>query len=100
LANGIDPATGEVFPVESAYQRPDVVRALYEATSALERQEGHDRRKAEMPAKTGEPWSEDEDRKLLAAFDSGRSLQELAAAHQRTLAGVKARLVKYGRIAA
>jgi hypothetical protein len=51
-----------------------------------------------MPAKTGEPWSEDEDRKLLAAFDSGRSLQELAAAHQRTLAGVRARLLKYGRI--
>lgn len=100
LANGIDPATGEVFPAESAYQRPDVVRALYEATSALERQERSDRRKAEMPVKTGEPWSEDEDRKLLAAFDSGRSLQELATAHERTLAGVKARLLKYGRISA
>lgn len=100
LANGIDPATGEVFPAESAYQRPDVVRALYEAAQALERHERHDRRKAEMPAKTGEPWSEDEDRKLLAAFDSGRSLQELAAAHERTIAGVRARLLKYGRITA
>lgn len=98
LANGIDPVTGEVFPAESAYQRPDVVRALYEAASSLERQERSDRRKAELPVKTGEPWSEDEDRKLLAAFDSGRSLQELAAAHQRTLAGVRARLLKYGRI--
>jgi len=98
LANGIDPVTGEVFPAESAYQRPDVVRALYEAAHALERHERYDRRKAEMPAKTGEPWSEDEDRKLLAAFDSGQSLQELAVAHQRTLAGVRARLLKYGRI--
>ena len=25
--------------------------------------------KAQMPAKTGEPWDETEDRKLLAAFD-------------------------------
>ena len=98
LANGVDPATGEVFPAESAYQRPDVVRALYEAASALERQERYDRRKAEMPVKTGEPWLEDEDRKLLAAFDSGRSLQELAATHQRTLGAVRARLLKYGRI--
>lgn len=98
LANGVDPATGEVFPAESAYQRPDVVRALYEAASALERQERYDRRKAEMPVKTGEPWTEEEDRKLLAAFDAGRALQELAAAHERTLGAVRARLLKYGRI--
>lgn len=98
LANGVDPASGEVFPAESAYQRPDVVRALYEAASALERQERYDRRKAEMPVKTGEPWTEDEDRKLLAAFDAGRALQELAAAHERTVGAVRARLLKYGRI--
>ena len=36
LANGVDPESGEVFPPESAYQRPQEVRALYEAASALE----------------------------------------------------------------
>lgn len=82
LANGVDPETGEVFPPESTYQRPQVVRALYEAAGALERIERFDRRKQQMPPKTGEPWSEDEDRKLLAAFDAGRALQELAAAHE------------------
>jgi hypothetical protein len=55
---------------------------------------------AQLPAKTGEPWSEDEDRKLLASFDSGRPLSELAGAHQRTQTGIRARLVKYGRISA
>ena len=80
LANGVDPESGEIFPSESAYQRPQIVRALYEAAAALERQERYDRRKAQMPIKTGEPWTEDEDRKLLAAFDAGRALQELAAA--------------------
>ena len=35
LANGVDPETGEVFPPESAYQRPQTVRALYEAATAL-----------------------------------------------------------------
>src|SRR5689334_24801656 len=77
LANGVDPETGEVFPAESAYQRPLVVRALYEAASALERMERFQRRKSQLPAKTGEPWTEEEDRKLLAAFDAGRALQEL-----------------------
>lgn len=98
LANGVDPESGEVFPAESAYQRPQTVRALYEAATALERVERFERRKAQMPAKTGEPWSEDEDRKLLAAFDAGKALQDLAAAHERTMGGVRARLIKYGRI--
>lgn len=98
LANGVDPVSMEVFPLDSAYQRPDIVRALYEAVSALERIERFDRRRQQMPAKTGEPWSEDEDRKLLAAFDAGRALQELATAHERTMGAVRARLLKYGRI--
>ena len=99
LANGVDPETGEVFPPESCYQRPQVVRALYEAGAALERIERFERRKLQMPQKTGEPWSEDEDRKLLAGFDAGRALQELAAAHERTMGAVRARLLKYGRLA-
>ncbi len=98
LANGVDPESGEIFPAESAYQRPQVVRALYEAAGALERIERFDRRKTQMPPKTGEPWSEEEDRRLLAAFDAGRALQELAAEHQRTMGAVRARLLKYGRI--
>ena len=98
LANGVDPESGEVFPAESAYQRPRVVRALYEAATALERIDRFDRRRSQMPPKTGEPWTEEEDRKLLAAFDAGRALQELASAHERTMGAVRARLLKYGRI--
>ncbi|MGH8704003.1 MAG: hypothetical protein ACREUO_01150, partial [Burkholderiales bacterium] len=62
--------------------------------------ERFERRRSQMPQKTGEPWSEDEDRKLLAAFDAGRGLVELAGAHERTQTGIRARLVKYGRLAA
>jgi len=98
LANGIDPETGDVFPPESPYQRPQTVRALYEAATALERIERFDRRKAQLPPKTGEPWTEDEDRKLLVGFDAGRALPELAKEHERTMGAVRARLLKYGRI--
>lgn len=100
LANGVDPESGEVYPPESSYQRPQTVRALYVAASALEQVDRIERRKSQLPQKTGQPWTEDEDRKLLAAFDAGRALQELAAAHERTAAAVRARLVKYGRLAA
>lgn len=98
LANGVDPESGDVFPPESPYQKAQTVRALYEAAAALEKFERFERRKAQMPPKTGAPWSEDEDRKLLAAFDAGRALQELAAAHERTVGAVRARLLKYGRL--
>ena len=98
LANGVDPESGEVFPADSVYQRAQTVRALYAAAEALEKSERFERRKQQLPPKTGEPWTEDEDRKLLAAFDAGRALQELAAAHERTIGAVRARLLKYGRI--
>ncbi len=100
LANGVDPLSGEVFAADSVYQRPDTVRALYAAAQALEKSERLDRRKAQLPSKSGESWDETEDRKLLAGFDAGRGLPELAAAHERTQTGVRARLVKYGRLAA
>ena len=100
LANGVDPESGEVFPADSAYQRAQTVRALYAAAEALEKSERFERRKQQLPPKTGEPWSEDEDRKLLSGFDAGRGLPDLASAHQRTQTGIRARLVKYGRLAA
>ena len=100
LANGVDPSSGEVFPAQSPYQRADIVRALFVAAEALERSERFSRRREDLPSKAGQPWTEDEDRQLLASFDAGRGLQELSAAHKRTQTGIRARLVKYGRLAA
>jgi len=97
LANGVDPQTGEVFPAESPYQRAQTVRALFAAAEALEQRERSEKRRDNLPAKTGAPWTEDEDRSLLAGFDAGRAVAELALEHQRTQYGVRARLLKYGR---
>ena len=99
LANGVDPGSGEAFAAESPYQRVETVRALFVAADALEQAGRAERRRSELPAKTGQPWSENEDRSLLASFDAGRGLAELAAEHQRTQTGIRARLVKYGRLA-
>lgn len=97
LANGVNPLTGEVFPADSPYQAPDVVRALYTAGRALE---GRTRlRRAGTPANAGTPWTEEEDRRLVAEFDAGLTLIELAQSHRRTPAGIQARLEKHERTA-
>lgn len=100
LANGVNPLTGEVFDIDSVYQSADVIRALYIAMRALEttsrtRTRGSRNR---LPANAGKPWSEQEDLELLEKFDAGISLAELAQAHDRTPAGIQARLERHGRL--
>lgn len=99
LANGINPLTGELFAVDSPYQAPDIIRALYCAVRALETT-GRRRMRGQTSelGNAGKPWSDEEDRQLLAAFDAGRPLAELAQAHGRTRGGIQARLVRHGRM--
>ena len=97
LANGVDPQTGEVFDADSPYQRAQTTRALFAAADALEQRERADKRRETLPPKTGAAWSEEEDRALLAGFDAGRAVSELALEHQRTAHGIRSRLQKYGR---
>jgi hypothetical protein len=99
LASGVDPLTGELFAADSPYQSPDVIRALYIAVRALE---AAGRRRTRGPAgessNAGKPWSDEEDRRLLSAFDNGERLAELAQAHGRTRGGIQARLIRHGRL--
>jgi hypothetical protein len=50
------------------------------------------------PPNSGTPWSEAEDRKLVAAFDLGSTELQIAAAHQRTPGAIHARLIKLGKL--
>ena len=102
LANGVHPATGEQFPAESPYQHPDTVRALFEAVRTMEQGRApageRPQRPASMPGNTGLRWTSEEEERLIAAFDAGRAVDELARAHNRTRAGIEARLVKLGKL--
>jgi hypothetical protein len=100
LANGVNPQTGEVFEVDSPYQTADVIRALYVAVRALELTNRSKTRttRSRLPANAGKPWTEQEDLQLLEKFDQGLSLAQLAQAHDRTLAGIQARLERHGRL--
>ena len=53
-----------------------------------------------IAAIAGKPWSSEEDERLLAGFDVGTRVDELATAHERTRAGIEARLVKHARLEA
>ena len=100
LANGLDPTTDEPVEGPSLLQDGNVIRALYVAVRALEtttRSRARNRR-VRMPANAGKPWTEQEERQLLERFDTGQTVAQLAQAHDRTPAGIQARLERHGRV--
>ena len=113
LAEGTDPFSGKLCRADSPYQQADTVRALFMALRALEaapavaaavptparkpRPAGDQEARPKMQ-KVGQPWSQTEDETLAAGFDAGKPVQELALLHQRSRAGIEARLAKLGKI--
>jgi len=102
LANGVHPATGEKFAADGPYQHPDTVRALFEAMRAVEgggaAAPPAERKPAFPQSGSGSRWSAEEEERLASAFDSGRTVDELARAHNRSRAAIEARLVRLGKL--
>jgi hypothetical protein len=106
LADGTDPHTGHAFGADSPYQHPDTVRALFVALRALDTpaavaQTTKPRAAAtgdNTPSNAGKPWTDDEDKALVTAFDTGKKILELATAHRRSRFAIEARLAKFGKI--
>lgn len=98
LAKGIDPTSGEVFPPDSPYQNVEVVRALADGVSALQRTEKADARKKSAPAQAGRPWTAEEDKALLEAYSAGKTVKDLAKLHSRSDRAIISRLARLGGI--
>ncbi len=105
LAGGVDPATGEKFSADSPYQHPDTVRALFDAVRAIEGGRAPapaavaERKPPASPESgAGSRWTAEEEQRLAASFDSGKTVAELARLHNRSTAGIEARLLKLGKI--
>ena len=98
LANGVDPETGEVLSTQSVFNNPQVIRALFIATSALDSLEKKEKWEKTLPVNAGNAWSETEDSELLSAFDLGCSIKDISAEHSRTVGAISSRLVRLGRI--
>ena len=57
-----------------------------------------ERKTGEVPANTFVRWSLEEEVRLAAAFDAGKTSAELAKLHNRSRAAIEARLLKMGKI--
>lgn len=81
LANGANPQTGEVFSMDSPYQNPQTIRALFMALRALERQKAAKKLDQSLPLNAGNPWTSDEEQRLVSKFDAGTPIEDLARVH-------------------
>lgn len=100
LARGVDPESGEILAGDSPLCSAHVIRALFLASTALGEAAPTTPAKprAPQPSRAGAPWSDEEDAKLAAEFDTGVSIRYLAEQHQRSVGGIRTRLVRLGRI--
>ena len=98
LADGVNPVTGEAYPEQSPYAEPRALRALFSAAELMEKEVEREKRKQRLPANFGKPWTEGEDRLLVAEFDSGVAIPEIARKHLRTQGSIRLRLEKLGKI--
>jgi hypothetical protein len=100
LVEGINPATGAELPAETILQQAEVLRALLAGVSALEQVSARAQRRAQLPDNVGRTWTPEEERTLVAAFQAGESLGDIATKHGRTLRAIEARLERLGLLAA
>ena len=96
LAEGRHPLTGEALPEESCYQSAKVLRALLAGIEALEKTAG--KKDRVLPGAAGNPWDAEEDASLVADFESGTAIKELAQTHRRTEGAIRSRLMKLGKL--
>jgi hypothetical protein len=97
LATGTDPTTGEVLTDDSIFNQPEVIRALFVASKALEKLVEREKREKTLPSNAGKAWTDSEDAELLTAFDERLSIKELAIKHGRTEGAIESRLLRLGR---
>jgi hypothetical protein len=107
LAQGIHPTTGEVFPPESPYNDPKVIRALFSILEFVKqakkpRKSVEDKRRENLdfgrPRNAGLPWTEDDRSKTAALFASGKTIEELANSLERSRGAIHAELMRQGLV--
>lgn len=103
LAQGVHPTTGEVFPPESPYNDPEVIRALFsilESAKQIRRpRKSLDERRREnvelgRPMNSGLPWT-DENRALVnSEYRKGMTIEKLADILGRSSGSIVAEVIR------
>jgi hypothetical protein len=105
LAQGVDPTTGEVFPPDSPYNHPIVIRALFTisdlARSARNPKMSVEEKRREnldhgMPGNAGLPWTDDARELVASQFQDGKTIEELASTLERSRGAIHAELIRQG----
>ena len=107
LADGINPATGEVLPPEGPYNEPIVIRALFTLLDSIKalrpptrthEQRQNDNVENGRPRIAGLPWTTELRAEAAEKFKQGSSVDELAESFERTNGAITSELVKQGLI--
>jgi len=96
LVQGVHPTSGKDLPKDSIVNEIDVTRALGTAVLAIDQVIARLARRAQLPESVGKAWTEEEERRLRAAFARGELIPEIASKHGRTIRAIETRLEKLG----
>jgi len=103
LAQGVDPATGEVFAPESPYNNPEVIRALLSILEFVKQAKKptksvEERRQENVevgrPMNAGLPWTDDDRALVRSGFQDGMTVEKLAATLARSSAAIVAEVIR------
>ena len=106
LANGIDPGTGEIFPDDSPYNQPAVIRSLYTVLThvrgprkppKLTPEEQQRQNLADgKPRNAGLPWTPELKAELAARYKDGKNIPAVAKYFERTESAILSELSRQG----
>jgi hypothetical protein len=96
LVQGVHPSSGKDLPKDSIINEIEVTRALSTAVLAIDQISARLARRAQLPESVGKAWTEDEERRLRAAFSRGEPIPDIATRHGRTVRAIEVRLEKLG----
>jgi len=103
LAQGVHPTTGEVFPPESPYNDPEVIRALFSVLEVVKhvrqpRKSLDERRRENVevgrPMNSGLPWTEEDRAAVKTGFQEGMTIEKLAATLGRSSGSIVAEVIR------
>jgi hypothetical protein len=95
LADGVNPETRELLKADSICRNPQAIMALNRALASLITQQ---ERELKRPAGAGRYWARAEDKQVCEELHKGMNFDEIAKAHNRTVASIIVRLVRLGKI--
>lgn len=108
LANGVNPTTGELIPIDAPYNNPEIIRALFACLEQLKAPPKRSKHTPEekqadniskgLPRNAGMPWTDSLKQELEGDFKAGMAPSSLAEKYQRTSGSIVHELKKQGLI--